>query len=72
MSKIYRVIADCEDAYAIWPADRESLPAWRTVGQAGSLEECRAFIAAIETETRAAVLKQKLEGDTVFIRNRQR
>lgn len=63
-TSVYKVIANCEDVYAIWPAARQNPSAWRTVESAGSLEECRAYIARIEAETRSDVLRRALERKT--------
>lgn len=63
---LYKVIANCEDVYAVWPADRGDLPTWRTVSPAGTLADCQSFIAAIEQERHSAVLRRKLEHTPVW------
>jgi uncharacterized protein YbdZ (MbtH family) len=57
----YRVVADVEDAYMLVPAGQPTATGWRDVGEAGSRDDCLAYIRAIDGETRAPVLRCLLE-----------
>jgi uncharacterized protein YbdZ (MbtH family) len=39
-----RIIANCEDEYAVWPADARVPPSWRTLPIVGVREQCLMFI----------------------------
>jgi uncharacterized protein YbdZ (MbtH family) len=55
------VIANLEDAFAIWAASRPMPSHWRACGVRGTRAECERFIDACDHETRAAILRQQLE-----------
>ncbi|MFY9618273.1 MAG: MbtH family protein [Pyrinomonadaceae bacterium] len=41
---IYKVVINHEEAYSIWPADRENPLGWNDAGKTGTKEECLAWI----------------------------
>jgi MbtH protein len=41
---IYKVIANHEEQYSIWPADRDNPLGWNDVGKIGLKPECLAYI----------------------------
>ena len=46
---LYRIIANCEDEYAVWPLDARVPSAWRGVGVTGTREECAGYIRRVDT-----------------------
>jgi MbtH protein len=57
----YRVVANDEDQYSIWFADRELPPGWRVAGRTGSREECLAEINELWTDMRPRSLRERME-----------
>lgn len=64
-STLYKVIANSEDEYAIWPVAGPRLAGWRNVGKVGAREDCVRYIREIDGETRGAVLRKRLEQDRI-------
>jgi len=46
----YKVVANHEEQYSIWPADRENPPGWKDVGKSGNKTECLAYIKQFWTD----------------------
>jgi uncharacterized protein YbdZ (MbtH family) len=59
----YRVIANCEDAYAVWSTARPIPSAWRAIGVQGSLHACLAYINLIERATQSRIIRCIVEQD---------
>jgi MbtH protein len=58
---IYKIVANHEEQYSIWPADRENPLGWRNAGESGSKTECLAYIKAVWTDMRPLSLRKKME-----------
>ncbi|HYQ66189.1 MbtH family protein [Actinophytocola sp.] len=59
--RTYRVVANHEEQYSIWLADREPPPGWRRAGIEGSRDECLAHIATVWTDMRPLSLRRSME-----------
>lgn len=58
---IYKVVANKEEQYSIWPADRETPLGWTDVGKTGVKAECLAYIEEVWTDMRPLSLRKKME-----------
>jgi MbtH protein len=58
---IYKVVANHEEQYSIWPADRENPLGWQEVGKSGTKDECLAYIKEVWTDMRPLSLRKKME-----------
>jgi len=58
---IYKVVANHEEQYSIWPADRENPLGWRDAGKSGPKTDCLAYIKEIWTDMRPLSLRKKME-----------
>jgi len=58
---IYKVVANHEEQYSIWPADRENPLGWRDAGKSGRKTDCLAYIKEIWTDMRPLSLRKKME-----------
>jgi MbtH protein len=58
---IYKVVANHEEQYSIWPADRENPLGWRDAGKSGSKSECLDYIKEVWTDMRPLSLRKKME-----------
>ncbi|MFC0101123.1 MbtH family protein [Micromonospora marina] len=52
MNRTYQVVANHEEQYSVWLADREPPTGWRREGTVGDRADCLAHIAAIWTDMR--------------------
>ena len=59
---IYKVVANHEEQYSIWPVDRENPLGWRDIGKSGPKAECLAYIQEMWTDMRPLSLRQKMYG----------
>jgi MbtH protein len=57
---IYKVVANHEEQYSIWPADKENPLGWKDKGKRGSKAECLAFIKEVWTDMRPLSLRKKM------------
>jgi MbtH protein len=57
---LYKVVANHEEQYSIWPTDRENALGWRDAGKSGAKEECLAYIKEIWTDMRPLSLRKKM------------
>jgi MbtH protein len=55
--ELFRVVANHEEQYSIWPADRPLPPGWRDMGQTGSKDECLTHIEKVWTDMRPLSLR---------------
>ncbi len=58
---VYNVVVNHEEAYSIWPADRQLPLGWRQAGKQGTKEECLAYIQEVWTDMRPLSLRKKME-----------
>jgi MbtH protein len=57
--KLFKVVANAEEQYSIWFADRENPPGWTDVGKEGPKEECLAYIEEVWTDMRPLSLRNR-------------
>ncbi len=50
--RLYVVVANHEEQYSIWLADRDMAPGWLETGFRGSRQECLDHIAKVWTDMR--------------------
>jgi MbtH protein len=58
---IYKVVANHEEQYSIWPADRENPLGWENAGPSGSKSECLEYIGKVWTDMRPLSLRKKMQ-----------
>ena len=56
----YKVVANPEDQYSIWPANQPNPPGWRDVGKTGDKVECLEYIKSAWTEMRPRSLQNNM------------
>lgn len=59
--RLYRAVVNDEEQYSIWPENRELPLGWRDAGQAGSKEECLAYIEQVWTDMRPRSLRETMD-----------
>jgi MbtH protein len=57
----YKVVVSREQAYSIWPADRENPAGWKSVGKVGSKTACLTYIEEVWTDLRSLTLRDKMD-----------
>lgn len=57
----YRVVANHEEQFSIWPDYREIPPGWRDVGVSGPKEACLDHIEKVWTDMRPLSLRKRME-----------
>lgn len=57
---IYHAVVNHEEQYSIWPEYKEVPKGWRTVGKAGSKQECLDYIKETWTDMRPLSLRQAM------------
>lgn len=57
----YKVVANHEEQYSIWPAERENPLGWRDAGKSGLKQECLDYIKEVWTDMRPLSLRKKME-----------
>jgi len=60
-STIYKVVANHEEQYSIWPAYKEIPRGWRHAGITGPKADCLAHIKEVWTDMRPLSLRKKME-----------
>ena len=58
---IYKVVANHEEQYSIWPDYKEIPGGWKHVGKTGPKAECLAYIKEVWTDMRPLSLRRKME-----------
>ena len=58
----FRVVANHEEQYSLWPSDREIPNGWSDAGKTGTREECLAYIEEVWTDMRPLSLRQAMDG----------
>jgi MbtH protein len=59
----YKVVANHEEQYSIWFAERENPLGWRDAGKSGSKQECLDWIKEVWTDMRPLSLRRQMEAD---------
>ena len=57
----YRVVANHEEQYSIWPIDKDIPAGWREAGPTGPKAECLAYIKEVWTDMRPLSLRKRME-----------
>jgi MbtH protein len=57
---IYRVVANHEEQYSLWPMKKEVPLGWSDMGKSGSKAECLAYIKEVWTDMRPLSLRGKM------------
>jgi len=60
---IYKVVANHEEQYSIWPDYKEIPAGWRAVGKTGLKTDCLAYIKEVWTDMRPLSLRKQMEED---------
>ena len=60
-SMTYQVVANDEEQYSIWPADKPIPAGWRAAGPSGPKSECLAYIKEVWTDMRPLSLRKHME-----------
>jgi len=58
---IYNVVVNDEEQYSIWPAYKQNVAGWKSVGKNGPKAECLAYIKEVWTDMRPLSLRRKME-----------
>ncbi|MEU1602157.1 MbtH family protein [Micromonospora matsumotoense] len=58
----WRVLANHEEQYGLWPAGRPDPGGWRPVGFEGTEEECISHVDRVWTDLRPASLRRATAG----------
>ena len=58
---VYRVVANHEEQYSIWPADQELPLGWLDAGKTGTKEECLSYINEVWTDMRPLSLRKWMD-----------
>lgn len=58
---VYKVVANHEEQYSIWPLQRANPPGWLDGGKSGTKAECLAYIQEVWTDMRPLSLRQRME-----------
>jgi MbtH protein len=56
----YVVVANDEEQYSIWPADRDLPAGWRVAGPTGAKEACLAHIEQVWTDLRPLSVRRAM------------
>jgi len=57
----FRVVANHEEQYSLWPSDRELPKGWSDAGKMGTREECLAYIDEVWTDMRPLSLRRAMD-----------
>jgi MbtH protein len=58
---VYLVVANAEEQYSIWAADRPLPEGWHLAGRRGSKSECLDYIKEVWTDMRPLSLRRRLQ-----------
>jgi MbtH protein len=59
----FQVVANDEEQYSIWPAERALPFGWRAVGKIGNKAECQAYIREVWTDMRPLSLRNQMDSN---------
>ncbi|MDQ3269090.1 MAG: MbtH family NRPS accessory protein [Pseudomonadota bacterium] len=62
---LYKVVKNDEEQFSIWPQGRENALGWVDVAEAGTKDECLAYIKESWTDMRPLSLRRKMAAATV-------
>ena len=54
---VYKVVANHEEQYSIWPAQRDNPIGWSDGGKSGSRADCLAHVKEVWTDMRPMTLR---------------
>lgn len=57
---MYKVVANHEEQYSIWPSDKPNALGWFDVGKEGTKEECLDYIGQIWVDLRPLSLRRRM------------
>jgi MbtH protein len=57
---LFEVVANHEEQYSIWPADREPPAGWRKIGHRGRKADCLSYIKQVWTDMRPLSLRDRM------------
>jgi MbtH protein len=57
----YKVVANHEEQYSIWPVGKKNPLGWTDTGKIGPKTECLAYIKEVWTDMRPLSLRRKME-----------
>lgn len=60
---VFRVVANQEGQYSIWPDYKEIPAGWSAVGKTGLKKECLDYIESVWTDMRPASLRRHMDGE---------
>ena len=60
-TRTYRVVANHEEQYSIWLADKPNPPGWNDAGPTGTKDVCLAYIQEVWTDMRPLSLRKKMD-----------
>jgi MbtH protein len=60
----YRVVANHEEHYSIWPDLEDNPPGWRDAGRSGTHAECLAYINEAWIDMRPLSLRRRMDAST--------
>jgi MbtH protein len=63
--EIYLAVVNEDEAYSVWPEDRDLPAGWRAAGKSGSRDECLSWIEQVWTDMRPASLRREMDGSDV-------
>jgi len=58
---VYKVVANHEEQYSIWPADKANPPGWTDKGETGTKDQCLTYIKGVWTDMRPLSLRRAME-----------
>ena len=56
----YKVVANDEEQYSVWPMELPQPLGWKNVGKAGSKQECLDYIETVWTDMRPLSLRKAM------------
>lgn len=59
-TRVYTVVANHEEQYSIWFANKEIPPGWREAGKQGTKAECLAYVEEVWTDMRPLSLRKSM------------
>jgi MbtH protein len=58
----YLAVINDDEAYSVWPADRDLPAGWRDAGKRGTRDECLNWIEEVWMDMRPASLRREMDG----------
>jgi MbtH protein len=57
---VFLAVANHEEQYSVWPAERVLPSGWREAGKRGTKEECLSYIKEVWTDMRPLSLRKQM------------